>query len=168
VPLTTATIDGSTVKFTASLPISATFEGHLSDDHQTMSGTASSSEGTTTFQLARNGEASIKLPPASSALTKEFAGAWEGKLDSDGKVRRVGLTLAASDGGTATAVLVALDQHNLQVPATSVLIQDRRIQLELRSIGGTYSGSLSDSGEISGEWSEGSTRLPLVFKRTAK
>jgi len=168
VPLTTVAVDGATVKFTASLPMAATFEGQLSEDRKTMSGNASSSDGTTTFQLTRNGEAVVKLPAASTPLTKEFAGPWEGKLESDGRVRRVGLTLVASDAGTATGILIALDQNNLQIPATSVTIHDRRIQIELRSIGGAYSGSLNDTGEIAGEWSEGPTHLPLTFKRTAK
>ncbi|MBZ5626697.1 MAG: hypothetical protein LAQ69_49665 [Acidobacteriia bacterium] len=165
VPLAGIAIEGTAVRFAASLPQRASFDGHLSADGSSLSGTASSAAGEAPFQLTRNGEANVSVPPPSSALSKEFEGAWEGTIDADGKVRRVALKLSPAAGGTAMAILIAVDQGNLEIPVSTVTIKDKQLQLEARAVSGTYRGTLGESGDIAGEWSQGPTRVPLTFKR---
>ena len=107
----------------------------------------------------------VKIPPPSSVLPKGLEGTWEGSLDAGGKVRRIGLKLAPSTDGIATAILIALDQGNLEIPATIVTIDGKQLQLEARTISGAYRGTIGSDGEISGEWPQGPSRFPLTFKR---
>jgi hypothetical protein len=164
VPLSSISIEDTVVRFTASLPENASFDGRLSADASNLSGTASSAAGQAPFQLTRNGEANVKVPPPSSALSKEFEGTWEGTVETGGKVRRVVLKLLPAADGTATATLISVDKGNLEIPVTTVTLKDKQLQLEARSVSGKYQGTLGATGEIAGEWTEGSDRLPLTFK----
>lgn len=164
VPLADIKMEGTSVRFAANLPERASFEGRLSADGSGLSGTASNAAGEAPFQLARSGEAKVKVPSPSSLLSKEFEGAWEGTVESDGKVRRVGLKLSPAADGSARATLIAVDQGNLEIPVTTVTIQDKQVQLDAPAISGTYRGTLGGSGDIAGEWTQGTTRLALTFK----
>ena len=168
VPLSSITIDDKTVKFTATLPEKASFEANFSANANNLVGKASNAEGSVDFRLTRNGEANVKLPPASSTLPKDFEGTWEGAITSDGKTRRIALKLSASADGTATATLIAVDKGNLEIPVTAVTIRDRQLQLDVRAVSGAYTGTLGVNGEITGEWSEGPTHFALNFKHAGK
>jgi hypothetical protein len=167
VPLSSITVDGAAVRFAANLSRPASFDGRVSADGASLSGKASNADGEVPFQLTRNGEANVAVPPPSSALSKEFEGAWEGALDAGGTTRRIGLKLAPAVDGTASATLIAVDQGNVEIPVTTVTINDKQLQLEVRTVSGTYSGTLGGNGEISGEWSQGPGHFPLTFKRVA-
>ncbi|HEV3196286.1 MAG TPA: hypothetical protein VGZ73_00220 [Bryobacteraceae bacterium] len=167
VPLNNLSIEGTAVRFAANLPERASFEGHLSADGSSLSGTASNANGEAPFQLTRSGEAKVQVPPPSSALPKELEGAWEGTIAVGGKVRRVGLKLSPAADGTAMATLIAVDHGNFEIPVATVTIQDRQVQLNAPAISGSYRGTRSGSGDIAGEWTEGPDRLPLTFKHLA-
>ena len=66
----------------------------------------------------------------------------------------------------AAALLTSLDQGNMEIPVTSVTIEGQQLDIEARAISGIYRGTLGASGDIAGEWQEGSERLPLILKRT--
>src|SRR5215471_2271459 len=70
VPLSTITVDGASVRFAASLPRPASFDGRISEDGNSLSGKASNADGEAPFQLTRNGEPKVAVPPPSSALSK--------------------------------------------------------------------------------------------------
>ena len=166
VPFDTLRVTDATVQFTAHVPRPAAFTATLAPDGGELTGTATNEEGEAPFQLKRNGAASVKLPPPSSPLSAEFAGAWEGVLQASSGPRTVKLTLAAGSDGTAAGTLVSAAGERIQeFLITSVAIQNKELQLELRSISGRYTGTLGDNGEINGEWSQGPNHLPLVFKR---
>ena len=167
VPLGSVAVDGASVKFTANLGTPASFSGKISEDGKTLSGTASSAAGETPFQLTRAGEATVKVPPPSSALTKEFEGAWEGSLAAMGTVLRLGLKLAPAPDGSATATLISYDQGNASIPVDTVTIDGKQLQLDVRAIAGSYKGTLGAGGEIAGEWKQGPNTLPLTLKRPA-
>ncbi len=107
----------------------------------------------------------MKVPPPSSALSKDFAGSWEGTLESNGRVRHVGLKLSAAADGTAMATLIALDKGNLEIPVSTVTIRGKQLDLESRAISGVYHGTLGADGAIAGEWLEAGNHLALTFKR---
>lgn len=168
VPLSTVSVEGSHVQFTAGLPDQSTFAGTLSTDGAGIAGTASSAAGEAPFQLTRAGEAAVKLPPPSTPLPKQFEGSWQGTVTRDGKARRVSLKLAPSADGTATGKLIAVDSGNLEIPLTTVAITNQEIRLEVRSVGGSYRGTLNASGEIVGEWAEATQRMALTFQKAAQ
>ena len=168
VPLENLSVQDTAVKFAAYLPDYAAFEGSLSEDRGSLAGTASNASGGVPFQLARMGEANVRVPPPSSVLTKEFDGVWEGVIAADGKALRIRLKLARGAGGLATAVLTSVDQGNQEIPVTTVMIEGKELQVQARAVSGLYRGTLNASGEIAGEWSQGPNRLPLTFKRPAQ
>jgi hypothetical protein len=163
VPVSDLTVKDATVSFTAALPERASFE--LSAKGDTMSGTASNEQGSAPLQLAREGEANVKVPAPSSPLAKEFAGDWEGEIQVEGKEARVGLRLSAAADGTATAVLI--DRRGKEIPVNTVVIRGKQLQIESRAVSGTYRGTLDEQGEIAGEWSQGGSHHALMFKRAA-
>ncbi len=165
VPLSALTVDGATVKFAANLPVKATFEGQLSADGASLSGTATNPQGNAPFSLTRSGEARVKIPAPSSPLTREFEGLWDGSLDAGGNVLRVGVRLTRGEDGSAIATLISYTQNNSEIPATSVTLNGKEITLDVRAISGGYHGTLGENGEITGEWSEGSRKIPLTLKR---
>lgn len=165
VPLGNISIDGTIVKFTAMLPGKATFEGTLSTDGRSLAGTASNAEGTAPFQLARTGDAAVKLPPASSPLPKVFEGAWEGTMDVSGTVKRIELRLSTAADGTAVAVLIGSQPGAPEIPVTVVTVKGAQLHLEARAVSGSFTGTLGDTGAIAGEWTQGPTRLPLTFHK---
>ena len=166
VPLASVTVEGTVVRFTADLPGHSLFDGRLSTDGNALSGKASSAEGEATFALTRDGEANVKVPVPSTALPKEFEGAWKGAVNSDGKTMRVGLKLSPAADGSATATLTSIDQGNQEIPVTSVTIENKQMELEVRLVSGNYRGTLGAGGEISGVWSQGAIQVPLTFTRS--
>jgi hypothetical protein len=161
VPLGNIAIDGTTVRFTATLPAKASFEGTLTAEGA-LSGTVSSVDGRAPFELARKGAPRVVLPPPSTALPREFSGAWEGTLERGGRVTRVGVTLSSAPDGAATGVLAA---SGTEIPLTTVSIAGADVRFESRAISGTYVGTLGPGGEIAGEWSERSISAPLILRR---
>ena len=110
VPLTGISVEGTRVRFAAAVPMPASFDATLSSDAQSLSGTASSALGSTTFQTSRTGAANVSVPTPSSQSSKEFDGAWAGALDVGGQALRIGLKLSHGADGIATATLVSIDQ----------------------------------------------------------
>jgi len=167
VPLAKLKVEGTAVQFTARLPLETSFDGTLAADEKSVSGTVSNIDGQVGFQLTRSGEANVKVPPPSSALTPDFAGTWAGTLDVSGKAMRIVLKLSAAPDGTAIATLISVDRANLEIPITTVTVKDKQLDLEARVVSGTYRGTF-DAGEIAGEWTQGNVRLPLTFRRSAE
>lgn len=165
VPLGTITIEGTVVKFTAMLPGRASFEGKVSNDGRSLSGTASNAEGSAPFQLTRTGDAMVKLPPASSPLPKQFEGVWEGTVEVNGAVKKIGLRLSPGADGTAIGVLISSEPGAPEIPVTVVTVKGAQLFLESRAVSGSFTGTLGDTGEIAGEWTQRTMRLPLTFKR---
>jgi hypothetical protein len=167
VPLSKIIVEGSAVRFFATLPESASFDGVLSSDATGLSGKVSNAQGGVPFQLTRSGEARVNVPPPSSPLAKEFEGQWEGTLAANGIVRRVGLKLAPAADGTAIGTLISGERGDREIPVTTVIITGNQLQLESRAISGRYRGALSANGELVGDWTERGVQGQLIFKRSA-
>jgi hypothetical protein len=157
------TVASDTVRFSADLPMRATFEGKLAADGASIAGTAKNADGDTTFQLTRSGEANVKQAAESTAIGKEFEGEWEATVESNGRVRKVGMRLA-NEAGKGKATLIAGEQK-MEIPVTTVTVKGREVALDVRAISGSFRGTLQENGEISGEWTEPTNKMPVVFKR---
>ncbi len=156
VPLAGITIEGASVKFTATLPGKTSFEGKLSTDGNALSGLASSIDGSAPFTLARKGEPAVNVPPPSSALPAQFAGTWAGRLDVNGRTVRVVAKLTAAADGTATGTLVSSNDSAIQeIPLSTVTVKDNALTLESRAVSGIYRGTLG----------ERNVSVPLTLRR---
>ena len=167
-PLSAISVKDAAVKFSLiGMPHAPWFEGKLSEDGNGLAGDAISDQGSVPFQLKRNGEASVKLPPPSTPVSKELEGNWEGALKiPDGRQFRVAMKLSRGDGGLAAGMLVSVDEGGQEFLLISIVQKEK--QLQLRTLRGKYSGTVNDSGsEIAGEYTSGGANFPLVFKRPA-
>jgi hypothetical protein len=165
VPLNNIAVEGSGIRFKTYLPELASFAGVISADGASISGSAANSAGDAPFELARTGAPNVKVPPPSTLLSKEFDGTWEGVLDTQGQSLRLQMKLAPGADGKATAMFIAVDQNGMAIPASTVIIDGKHLQVESRAISGTYKGTLGASGLIEGEWSQGPMNMQLAFKR---
>ena len=53
------------------------------------------------------------------------------------------------------------------IPITTITQKGSSLKLELKPIGGAYTGELRE-GALAGQWTQGPGTFPLVFKRPAK
>jgi len=166
VPVSNIAVEGSGLRFKAYLPELASFAGAISPDGASISGSATNSAGDAPFELARKGDANVKVPPPSSALSKEFAGTWEGSLTVQGQTLRIALKLTALADGTASGMFISRDQGNVEFPASAVIIEGKSLRVESRAISATYKGTLNANGEIAGDFTQGPGSMPMVLKRS--
>ncbi len=167
IPLINITADDANVRFSLSLADTPTFEGKLSADGINITGTASNSQGSVGFDLARTGDAHVNVPAPSTALPKEFDGRWEGVITAGANQFRLGLKLTTGTDGKAAAMLTSIDQGGQEFPASTVTVDGKKLTVELRAISSTFSGTLGENGEIAGEWTQAGAKLPVTFKRAA-
>ena len=170
VPVHKIVVDVIGVQFQAGLPDSPVFEARFLPDSNHLSGEASNQHGAVPFQLERKGDAHVKVPPPSSALTKSFEGTWEGVAEPGGKAKRVVLKMTSAADGTALATLITGDHDagsGQEIPVTTVTVRDTQLQLDVPGAPGSYRGTLGPGGEIVGQWTEGTTSIPLNFTRAA-
>jgi hypothetical protein len=165
-PLSSIEAKGDAVSFAMKgVPGDPIFNGRLSDDGATLAGDFTQGGARLPFQLKRAGEAVIAEVPKSTSIAKELEGAWEGSLNAGGTVLRLRLKLSSRPEGGATGSLVSVDQGGAEIPIATVTQTASQLKLELPSIGASYSGELRD-GRLVGDWTQGSSTLPLVFTRS--
>lgn len=164
-PLSSISTRGDSVSFAMKgVPGEPTFNGTLSKDSKTMSGDFSQGGGTIPFTLTRTGDAKIEPLPKGTPITKDLEGSWEGPLDIDGKILRLGLKLSNQPGGAGTGTLISVDQGGAEIPIAAVIQSGAQIKLLLPTIVANFEGELKD-GVLTGKWTQGPRTWPLVFKR---
>jgi uncharacterized protein len=167
IPLADLSVKGTAVSFAIKgAPGDPQFIGTLSEDGKTISGTFSQGGGSFPLSLTWKGEPKFDVPQKSTAITKDVEGSWEGALDVKGTLLRLVLQLSNGPDG-ATGTLVSLDQGGIEIPVATVTQDGSRLKLLLTMISGTFDGELK-GGELTGTWTQGPLKLPLVFKRSAK
>jgi hypothetical protein len=165
VPMGELKADDSSLHFTISIQEVATFEGTLSAAGDQISGSASSSQGSTQFEVSRTGEAKVTVPPPSTSLPKEMEGRWEGTVDAGGNKLRLAMVLSTGADGKAAATFISIDQGGQSFPASTVKVDGMDLTVAVSAIGGSYNGTLGPYGDIGGDWTQGGVKMPLVFKK---
>ena len=104
---------------------------------------------------------------APSAATPALEGVWSGTLEAGATRLRLVLHVAPRPQGGYAARLDSLDQGATGLPVDEVTLRDRTLSLRMKSLGASYTGTLSDDGNaIAGQWIQGAA-LPLTWKRGA-
>ncbi len=94
---------------------------------------------------------------------------WQGALEVGGIKLRLVLKIAKNPDGTLRATLDSVDQGAMNLPVDTIVIEDKTMRFTMKSIGGSYEGTLNeDKTEVSGRWTQSGQSLPLVFKRVAE
>jgi hypothetical protein len=169
-PLMNVAATGKSVRFAiVATSGGGAFDGTLSDDAKTMTGTFNTAEGgySIPFTLTRTGDPRIEPPIRNVAVGKELEGTWNGTLDINGKPSRLVLTVANQRDGTARAEMVFLDLAGMTV-AIGVGQKASSVTLDVKPLGGSFAGTLNAaSNELVGAYSTEGITLPLTFRRAA-
>src|SRR4029453_1342961 len=116
-PLSSVTVEASAVRFVVKGgPEPATFDGALSADGTSISGTVTQSGFTIPMNLTRTGDARIVPAPKSAAIAKELEGTWNGTLDINGVPMRLVVRMANQPDGTAAGTVVSPDGSGGEIP----------------------------------------------------
>ncbi len=98
---------------------------------------------------------------------KGAEGTWVGTLKVGAIELRLVVRIAKDGKGALQGTMDSVDQGAKGIPIETISVKDRKVDLELKKIGGKFSGELSkDDTEIKGEWSQGGGSLPLTLKRS--
>ncbi len=163
-PLRTVVVDGQSVSFNARRD--QPFEGTLSADGKSMSGSYTLSGYVLPFTLTRTGDAETLEPAKSASIGKELEGTWNGTLDANGTSMHFVLTMANQADGTATARVISLDEGELEVPLV-VTQKGSSVVLLDEVIPSSFAGVLNAEGtELAGTFTQGSAALPVTFRLT--
>ena len=168
-PLVIEAAEGRSLSFRfRGAPGNRQFQGTLSDDGASIAGDFIQGGYTMPFVLSRKGAARIDAPARSAPVGKELEGPWSATLDGtypNGIPRRVFLTLSNQPDGTSTGT-VFNPGDGLEIPIASITQKDSSVTLDLKAVGGSYSGTVNaDGSELKGTYIQGTTVLPLTFRR---
>ena len=145
-------------------PLDPAWTGTLSADGKTLDGTFTQGPQSTPLKFSRTGEPKVALLKPSPAVAAQFVGTWDGTIDMGAQLR-VRLTIRNGSSGSE-AVIVSLDQGNLEIPVSEIAQQGTKLTLNLKMVGGDFSGEMNAQGtEIKGTWSQLGNSSPLVFTR---
>jgi uncharacterized protein len=159
-------VDGDNVTWQLMAFGNATFKAKHDAGQKVLAGTASTPGGDVPFELKRTGDAKVNLPAPSTAITSDVEGRWEGTLEVGEQSLRLVLTFTNGPTGTAMGDVVSVDQGGAKIPMTTITQQGPKLSFELRSVGGSYAGTLNEAKtEAVGEWKQGDRTAPLTLKK---
>jgi hypothetical protein len=170
-PLVIESAEGRAITFRfKGAPGNRVFQGVLADDGASMSGDFIQSGFSMRFALSRKGAAQIDPPIKSAPIAKELEGPWSATLEGanqNGTTRQVILMLSNEEDGSSTGTVVNAGD-GLEIPIASIKQDASTITLDLKAVGGSYSGRVNADGtEIVGTFIQGTAVLPLTFRRSS-
>lgn len=98
---------------------------------------------------------------------EEIEGLWLGTLQVQGGMQvRLLFNISSSPDGSVNATMDSLDQGVKGIPVEAVTYKDKKLHLDVKSIRGSFEGTLKGDGKtIEGEWKQSGSVLPLVLSR---
>src|SRR5256886_6055109 len=164
-PLANVAMNGASVTFEIKGEGGGVFTGTLSADGKSIEGTFAMRGPQSIempFTLKRTGDARIAATQRSATIARDLEGKWTGTLEVDGKQKQIGLALANHSDGFSTG---SLTSEGMEIAIDSIAQKGRDLTLELKNVGGTYSGTLKEDGAIAGTWTQPPFTGPLNFRR---
>jgi uncharacterized protein len=167
-PLSGLTVEAGSITFAmAGVPGNPVFKGAFSEDASTITGELSQGGVTVPFKLQRK---PVAVTPGDSGDNKQgghgIEGNWQGLVRAGGLEHRVILRVTRTADGALVAKMDSPDQGATDLPVSSISQNGDAVSFEMKSIGGSYTGTLShDGAEITGKWSQGGATIALDLKR---
>jgi hypothetical protein len=164
-PLSSVTVEASAVRFIVKGgPEPATFDGALSADGTSISGTVTQGGFTIPMNLSRTGDARIVRVPNSARIAKELEGTWNGTLDVNGVPMRLVVKMANQPDGTSSGTVISQDGSGVEI-AIGIVQQATTVTIDVPSVGASYVAVLNAAGtELAGTWTQGPSAFPLTLK----
>lgn len=95
-------------------------------------------------------------------------GIWEGRLKVPGGELRIVLNISKTSKGIFAVTMDSPDQGVTGIPVEEIVFEDRHLQLEIKSIGGSFEANFSeDFLTLEGQWKQSGASLPLVLQKVA-
>jgi len=166
-PLKEIKVDGAAVTFVVPGPGEPRYEGKLSDDGKTISGTFGQTGNTIALDLKWKSEPrAVEKAQANSGDVKVLEGVWEGALDANGTLLHLRFNFTKNADGSITGTIDSLDQGANGLPISGISRTGDTVKLDLKIVGGGFEGTLSkDGATMTGTWSQGGGGLPLTVQR---
>jgi len=165
-PLSSVTVEAPAVRFVVKGGTApSTFDGTLSADGTSISGTVTQAGFTLPISLSRTGDARIVPAPKSAPIAKELEGSWNGTLDVNGVQMRLVVKMANQPDGTAAGTVVSPDGSGVEIPI-GMTQKGSSLTIEVPSVSASYVGVLNPGGtELAGTWTQQGGTFPLTLKR---
>lgn len=103
----------------------------------------------------------------SVSLNPELEGRWGGELDIGQAQLRIEIVLDESNGSWS-GELISVNQNNARVPATSVTVDGNRVVIDLAAASARYEGTLTQDGQLDGEFQQVGQTFELDMDRIAE
>jgi hypothetical protein len=161
IPVSSATLKNSTLDLDVQA-VEGAYEGKVNADASEIAGTWTQGM---PLDLNFHRGGIVEKPAPKAAKPSPIDGDWLGTLDTGmGKLRLV-LHIVNTEAGL-TATMDSVDQGAMGLPVTSIRRTESSLQLEMKTIGGSYDATLSkDLSAFDGTWTQAGKSLPLAFKR---
>ena len=155
-------VNGKSVKFVAADLMMAVFDLTLGPDGS-MKGTLSG-PGSQPVEFKRTGEAKVKLPPTSPAVSKELEGDWEGLIATPNGSARVVFHFKNQPDKTVTATFDS--DNRVGLPVSNVKQTGQKVEFEAKVEYARFQGSLNKEGtELVGQLTIGPNPTPLTLRK---
>ena len=98
--------------------------------------------------------------------TNKLTGNWLGTLDAGGAKLRLLFKISQTSSGVLNGKVDSLDQGARDLPINSITVKEGKVNLEVKSVGGSYEGTL-DAGakKLEGMWRQSGQELPLTLEK---
>src|SRR2546429_566736 len=147
--ISNVTARGADVAFAMpGIPGNPEFKGKLATDAKTITGDFTQGGQTLAFRLERKAAKPKQTAetPAKGVPGQGLAGAWQGSLKVSLTELRLVLKVSKSGEGKLTGTMDSIDQGARDIPIDTIDYKEDTVHLELKKIGGTYDGKISEKG----------------------
>jgi hypothetical protein len=166
-PLNILKVEGAAIGFALSFPGDPHYDGKLSEDGKSISGTFSQSGASLPLDLKWKSEPrAVEKAPASTGDVQALEGIWEGVLDAGGTQLHLRFNFSKNADGSVVATLDVAEQGINGMAFNSIAHTGDTVKMDLKAVGGSYEGTLNkDASAMTGTWSQGGGSMPLTVQR---
>ena len=169
-------VDGLQVSFSMQgVPGNPSFRGKLSKNGENISGDFSQGSAHLPFTLKRSGGSpDVPAEPASTLIPdgvpgEGLEGIWLGVLHPGSLNLQLLFKISKAGDGTLTGTVDSIDQGAEGLKISGIRVDGDSVRLKLKEPIADFEGTISEDGsQITGEWRQGSSALPLVIQRQQK
>ena len=97
----------------------------------------------------------------------DLQGFWEGTVSVGHMTLRLVLKVEKTPDGTYAATMDSIDQGAKDIPVNAMTLSNSTVQFQLPALRAKYEAGLNARAtEMSGEWNQAGTKIPVTFTRT--
>jgi len=168
-PVTSVKVKGAEVHIELGA-FAAVYDGKVDSTGTQMNGVFRQAGANIPFTLKKTAQPPTVPPPLLPAsytphAGSELQGYWLGTVTIGPVKNRLAFKIAESSKGQYRAELESIDQGATGIPVTTFSYRPPSVHMEAAGVAGTFDGTVTHTGEISGTWKQGPNTLPVVLER---